>query len=304
VLDKMNKGASAAVDAVSARAIDRRVQTSVPDETDREAARTLRSVVQKKKIKKKATGSMLTVLLSAAGIVLALVAVVALVWVAARPASADELFHQAEGMMAKEENYRAALERLNGRDGPVREFLHRYPNDPRAAQVADWQDLAETHDLLTKLRHNSRKPKFRKEYFEKVDPNYEDHAFWAFRYEDFGDVGFAADRWRAAGKIAEADREQRVAASLAHRKLTELSAKWSTLGEKDIKSFLQNLLKAKLTAAEKLKGERKTKDADEILTEIRELYGDDQIVKDLDLGPLLEQANKLASKSKKPTKKD
>ena len=35
-----------------------------------------------------------------------------------------------------------------------------------------------------------------------------------------------------------------------------------------------------------------------------ELYGDDQIVKDLDLGPLFEQANKLASKSKKASEKD
>src|SRR5262249_55654629 len=53
-MEKFYSGKSAAVDMVQAKAGERRIQTSVIDETDREAARTIRGAMQKKKFKKKA----------------------------------------------------------------------------------------------------------------------------------------------------------------------------------------------------------------------------------------------------------
>src|SRR5438874_450705 len=113
--------------------------------------------------------------------------------------------------------YIEALYRIDGRDGPVREFLRRYPDDPNAAKLRDWQDQAETGDLLDRLRHNASGPKFKKNYFDwqKVDPNYESQAFEAMRYEDYGDVHYAGQRWRAAWAIADKDPDLRVAKRLA-----------------------------------------------------------------------------------------
>jgi len=297
ILEKVNKGASAAVDAVQARAADRRIQSSLPDETDREAARALRSVLQKKKIKKKTTPIYARWWVQAPGILLILGVIVALVWLAARPESPDALYRRAEQMMAKEENYSRALTRIDGKDGPVREFLRRYPDHPYAAQVVDWRDRAETHDLAARLRSNSVKPKFPNGYPEKLDKNYEAQAFQAFRFEDFGDLWSARERWRRAYAIAEPDPEQRVARTLARRRFDELATSLAAQPESDPKAYCQALLQKKLADVRKLREQYKDKDADDILQAIFDLYSEERMAQELELDAVLEEARQLKSKA-------
>ncbi len=114
VMDKMNKGQSAAVDAVKARAGDRRYQASLPDQADREAARTLRSVIGRKKIRKKGNQAGLIFALKAGGLLALLAVIVGGIVFAMKPASADELYRRSEHLMKSPDTYDKALSRING----------------------------------------------------------------------------------------------------------------------------------------------------------------------------------------------
>src|SRR5262249_28112814 len=150
-------------------------QTSVLDETDREAARTLRGAIQKKKIRKKGKPFVATGLFIIPAFFALLLVIAGILWLVTRPPSPDDLYRQAERKMEKKDTYMEALSRLSGSDGPAREFLRRYPDHPNAAKVREWQDTAETTDLLDRIKHNVSQPKVKKLYlaWEKLDPNYE-----------------------------------------------------------------------------------------------------------------------------------
>ena len=298
VMEKVNKGQSAAVDAVKARVGDRRYQTTLPDDTDREAARTLRSVIGKKKFRKKGTKGGLLLALKAAGLLALLGILVAGVVYAMKPPSADELFRRSEHLMKSTETYSEALTRMNRKDGPVREFLRRYPNDPRAAQVADWRDQAEAHDLLSRLRHNSANPKVRHPYPSKIDGNYEAQAFLAMRFEDFGDIWNAAFHWNNAVSIAHGDSQSALGEKVAERRLNDCKKKWDERDDKDPKVYVHSLLEEKLSQARKAKSEQKIKDSQNIADAVVDLYGGEK-AKEMDLADLLKEAEEL--QSKKPT---
>ena len=298
VMEKVNKGQSAAVDAVKARVGDRRYQTTLPDDTDREAARTLRSVIGKKKFRKKGTKGGLLLALKAAGLLALLGILVAGVVYAMKPPSADELFRRSEHLMKSTDTYSEALTRMNRKDGPVREFLRRYPNDPRAAQVADWRDQAEAHDLLSRLRHNSANPKVRHPYPSKIDGNYEAQAFLAMRFEDFGDIWNAAFHWNNAVSIAHGDSQSALGEKVAERRLNDCKKKWDERDDKDPKVYVHSLLEEKLSQARKAKSEQKIKDSQNIADAIVDLYGGEK-AKEMDLADLLKEAEEL--QSKKPT---
>ena len=303
VLDKVNKGRSAAVDAVKARAGDRRYQTGLPDETDRAAARTLRSG-GKKKPRKKADKRGLLLALKAAGLLALLLVVGVGIWAAARPPSPDELYRRAEFLMQKPATYPEALARIDGKDGPVREFLRRYPDAPQAAQVAEWRDQAETHDLLARLQYNAKKPKIGKPYPNtKMDKNYEANAFLAMRFEEFGDIWYSAYYWRAAQMIAHGDAEQAVAEKLAERRFDDRKKKWLERGEKDEKAYIRTFLTDKLTEAEKARDSQRRKDLEEIATSVTDLYGEEKIRKEMDTGEFVDRANKLLGKKADTDKK-
>jgi len=298
VMEKVNKGQSAAVDAVKARVGDRRYQTTLPDDTDREAARTLRSVIGKKKFRKKGTKGGLLLALKAAGLLALLGILVAGVVYAMKPPSADELFRRSEHLMKSTDTYSEALTRMNRKDGPVREFLRRYPNDPRAAQVADWRDQAEAHDLLSRLRHNSANPKVRHPYPSKIDGNYEAQAFLAMRFEDFGDIWNAAFHWNNAVSIAHGDSQSALGEKVAERRLNDCKKKWDERDDKDPKVYVHSLLEEKLSQARKAKSEQKIKDSQNIADAVVDLYGGEK-AKEMDLADLLKEAEEL--QSKKPT---
>jgi serine/threonine-protein kinase len=276
VMANVNSGKSAAVDAVQARVGDRRYQTALPDDTDREAARTLRSSLGKKRGRKKGGGRGLVTALQAAGLLVLLVLVGAGMAFALRPPSANSLFKQAQGMMQREESYDAAWARIDNKEGPVQEFLRRYPDDSRAGQVREWADIIHVRDLLRRLEYNAKKPKIVKPYAFKLDPNYEAQAFLAFRFEEFGDLWYSRYHWSTAHLIVGKDPEQGIAAKLAERRYNEWTDKWRPRSddESERRSYVQNLLKDKIEQAKKSKAAHRIKDADDILTAIVDLYGD------------------------------
>src|SRR5262249_4258896 len=152
VLEKAAKGHSAGVDAVTARSVDRRVQSNLADETDREAARTLRSALQKKKIRKKSVPIYRRLWFGAIAAIFFLGAFATILWLVLRPPSASDLYSQAEKKMASSQTYGEALADSYGRDGPIRKFLKYHANDPKADQVRNWEELAEVQLLRERLQ--------------------------------------------------------------------------------------------------------------------------------------------------------
>jgi tRNA A-37 threonylcarbamoyl transferase component Bud32 len=281
-MEKFYAGQSAAVDAVKARVGDRRIQTSILDETDREAARTLRGAIQKKKIRKKRPPFYTRSWFILPAAVLFLGAFAGVIYLAAQPPSADSLYRRAQKHIEAGQ-YLEALYRIDGRPGPVREFLRYHAADPRAEQVKQWQDLAETGDLLAKLKRNAGKPRVRSEYFDwqKVDSNYEALAFEAMRYEDYGDYLSAGERWWQARELAEKHGDMAVAKRLAELRFDDLKKRVQEQKEKkpqvirDPLSYRIALLTEKLEFAKSLKADHKMNDLKSLAETTRDLYKDD-----------------------------
>src|SRR5262249_2159201 len=188
-------------------------------------------------------------------------------------------------------------------DGPVREFLRRYPNHPQAAQVTAWQEQAENHDMLSRLQHNAKKPKFVKPYPGKMDPNFEAQAFLAMRFEQFGDVWFSRWHWKAAQDIAQNDPEQAPAKQLAARRYSDWTKTWDERADKDARAYVRSLLTAKLEEAKKAKETHRIKDAEDIVTAIVELYGDEKRMQAADVADLVKQAEEMVTKKAAAEKK-
>jgi eukaryotic-like serine/threonine-protein kinase len=284
-LQKYYRGESAAVDAVRANVGDRRIQSNIIDETDRDAARSLRSALQKKKIRKKSPPFFTTIWFQLIAIPLFLLGFAGVILLVIGPmmkSSANDLYRNAEKKMEKPETYREGLLKLNNTEGPILEFLRRYPDDPRAAKVAEWRDLAETTDVLDKMRHNMTKPRVLHKYWDKVDPNFEELAFQALRFEDYGDLLYAGERWNQAKTLASKDPEQRVAARLAEIRHARLNSQWNAEREKDPKTYDDarlyriKLLETKLDEARRLKADSKMKDLQTLAEQTGELYKEEK----------------------------
>ncbi len=282
-LDGYYAGKSAAVGAVEARAGDRRIQTSVIDETDREAARTLRGILKKKRIRKKSQPFYAKgwfVFLAVPVVLLAFAGILRLIL---QPPSAETLYHLAERRIDKHE-YREALVRLDGRDGPIREFLQLYPDDGNAKQVREWRDLAETTLFLEKVKHNARGPKVRALYDdgEKVDQNYEDQVAQALRYEDYGDVWYAGQHWQDAMNLSKNGEDKKIAKRLAELQWNRLLEQYRVEREKnpeklgDEKSYRKWLLEHKLEDILRAKSDSRMADVKRIADETKSLYGDEK----------------------------
>jgi predicted Ser/Thr protein kinase len=283
VLEKAAKGHSAGVDAVTARAGDRRVQSNVTDETDREAARTLRSVLGKKKIRKKSVPIFRKLWFVAIAAVFFLTAFAVVLWLLLRPPSAGDLYAQAERKMANPATYGEALADSYGRDGPIRKFLKIHSNDPKAEQVRKWEDLAEV-TLLNERLHKMATAKG--PLAPKPHTEFERLAVEAVKYDDFGDLIYAAHYWADAGNhIIDADTSKaRFEKKLADDRVAELQKKWQdeakTLPkmpkEEDlIRAYRLAFVRKKLDEVEKLKKDHQYDDAKQLLKKIEDLYDKD-----------------------------
>jgi predicted Ser/Thr protein kinase len=139
IQEKVETQQSAGVDAAKARLMDRpRGQRKVAAE-DREAARTLlgkKGGKRRKPVKKGMSG--LLIAAQAGGILLALGAVVVVLVVMFRPASADKLYDQAEKLWASGDK----VKQEKAREGPIAEYLRRFPDvdNEKSRQIRAWKD--------------------------------------------------------------------------------------------------------------------------------------------------------------------
>jgi eukaryotic-like serine/threonine-protein kinase len=282
VLEKAAKGHSAGVDAVTARAVDRRIQSNVADETDREAARTLRSALGKKKIRKKSVPIIRRLWFVAIAAIFFLGAFAAVLWLVLRPPSAADLYGQAERKMVNPATYGEALADTYGRDGPIRKFLKIHPNDPKAEQIRKWEELAEV-TLLDERLHKMTTAKG--PLAPKPQTEFERKAVDAIKYDEFGDLIYAANYWaNAKNRIDEADPKARFENKLADNRIAELTKKWKEEArslpkfEKEddlIRAYRMGFLRKKLDEVENLKKDRQFDDAKQLLKKIQDLYDGD-----------------------------
>lgn len=284
VVEKASKGHSAAVDAVTARVIDRRVQTSLPDDTDREAARTLRSALGKKKRAKKGSKAVLYRLIGMLIGILFLLASAALVfWLAIRPPSADDLYAKAERKMQDPSTYGEALADQYGKDGPIRKFLAYHPNHPKAEQVRKWEEMAETHLIMYRL---NRMATAKGPLAPKPQNGFERNAVKALPFDEFGDILKAGKYWAEAAKaVDEEDGKAKFQKNLALARYRELNEQWKqeelTIPpeirdpEQKMNFYRERFLLKKLDEVKKLKSEQKFEEANQLLKRMQDLYADE-----------------------------
>jgi serine/threonine-protein kinase len=200
IKEKVEAQHSAGVDTLKGRPMERKRI----DEEDKEAARAL---LGKKTKKKKAPpfyqkgwfkGVVYSVLLVA-------VVFVFYVLVLKKP-SADTLYQRAN----KEANSDDLDKRIAALDGSIKDFLHYYPDEPRAATVrkwADdiWRDRVE-YNLLNRYRRNPP-------VSQGVDAE-EQQGRDALKFEDTGDLISAKDTWDKFARYKQSEEGEKRGYSL------------------------------------------------------------------------------------------
>jgi serine/threonine-protein kinase len=287
VVEKVSVQMSAGVDVARSRVMDRTPGAPKLDEKDKEAARTL--LAGGKKRRRKKTHFYRKTWFTALACLAVVAGMAGLIYMVARPASADDVFKQLQALMVPDNpaNYEKAHE-------PINEFYRRHRSDPRIAQVEEWNQKIIAFEMDAKLRAamNRARNVLKRDF--KPENAFEDRAYWATRYDDFGDPIEAHSQFRELSKQTPADDNWHY---LAEDKLAKLRPKLPSAG--DVPRFKKDLLKAKLAEATKVETGDKTRRA--ICEDIVDLYGKDVLFDDE-----VEQARKLLkaeTKSDKPAEK-
>jgi eukaryotic-like serine/threonine-protein kinase len=216
---------SAGVDAATARTTDRNVKRPA-DETDRDAARTIRTAISKKKPKSKSVPVTQRKWFQAVMLSSALAGLVGLVYWMTRPPSADKLFQVA----------RAAVEaKADGALDATQRYLGYYGgrDDELTRQVRGWnRDLqVERRDsqLLNRVFAKRRLP---------PEDDYQKLAYEAIKHENDGDLDQATAAWHELDAKAKdaGDANLLVYSWLAQRKLDDLKS--IPIREKQLAGFL------------------------------------------------------------------
>jgi serine/threonine-protein kinase len=191
--EKVEAQQSAGVEAVRRRLIDRAPGQKRPDEEDKEAARILMTGKGRSRRKKKKWHQWVWV--QAVGLLLALGVVGTLLALVFRPPSPDLLYQQAKKLMDSPsfEDHEKAL------DGPIDEYLRRYPNrdDEQARTVRGWANEVGVTQREQLLQNYLQKE--RPDSLVKLRPQdkTQEEAFAAARAEEGGDRDEAERRWKA-----------------------------------------------------------------------------------------------------------
>jgi serine/threonine-protein kinase len=239
VVEKVTAQRSAAVDAVSKGVLDRPRPDLKPTEEDREAARTLKAAINKKRLKPKTRPVYQRGWFQAAGIASLLLAIIGVVYWATRPPRPDQLFQRAEKLMAAKNVDDAD----KARDGPIKDYLRYYPDrdDAQAVKMRDWADEIDAARKERQLRNRLRMNL-------SADGEDEAAARVALRAEESGDLAAAREQWQALAKHKETlDEARRPWGLLAANRLR-------TLDEVDqLEARLRSRLQANQTGTAKNK---------------------------------------------------
>ncbi len=285
VVEKVAAQQSAGVDAAKTRTVDRPRAARKPDDTDKQAARTLLDGLHKVRRKRPVQPFYEKAWFQAVAISALLLAMGGVVYLAFKPASAEQLFLEAQKLMQSEETWDKAKE------GPIDEFRKRFPNHPQARQMGDWVDQIEVHQLDRQLRSKFR---LARNVGRDLDPetDAERLAFLAIRYEEFGDLVLARASWQELllPKYARAE-AQRTYVLLAGKRVAELSTRVpQELGEQEGMAS-RALVNKKVDEALQLKAKGQTREARLICLDIIDLY--DRFREDPILGQRVKEARKL-----------
>jgi serine/threonine-protein kinase len=175
---------SAGLDVATARTTDRG-RNRPADETDRDAARTLRSAVGKRRFRKKMVPLTQRKWVQAVMLSAALVGLGGVVFAMTRPPAAEKLYRAVQSA-AEAKDYQSTLD-------AAERYLRFYGNrdDDDAQQVRGWERSARTDRREAQL-HNRIYGKLR----SKPDGDLEKLAYQAVEKEDEGDIQSAAAEWK------------------------------------------------------------------------------------------------------------
>jgi serine/threonine-protein kinase len=201
---------SAGLDAATDRG-----RTRPADETDRNAARTIRDAVGKKRLKKKVVPWAEKKWVQAVMLSLALAGLAAAVFALTRPPSPEKLYAAVQAAVEAKDNSTATA--------AAARYLKYYGSrdDEATRQVRAWDRSLQTDRRESQL-HNRIYGKFK----SKPDGDIEKFAFQAIEKEDQGDIQGAALDWKKVeGKVEDADSSDvAVYGWLAKKKLADLKA--------------------------------------------------------------------------------
>jgi serine/threonine-protein kinase len=209
VAEKVAAQQSAGVDAARARAGDRKRGAAPADETDKEAARTLRQAAGGKKGKKRRKPTSRKVWIQAAIFaVLFLFGAAAIYYALTRKPSADSLYQRAEQLMKDPAKWEEAND---PNAGPLVQYFRYYGTreDQQARQMRDWAEQINVHDreeLLGRLLQSHKG-----QGLVKPQAGAQKVALDATLAEEDGDLARAQKLWedlakdndRAWGRIGE-----------------------------------------------------------------------------------------------------
>jgi hypothetical protein len=273
---------SAGVDAARTRNVDRPAGQRLEEE-DKDAARTL--LGRKKRKKKKvpiyqrrwAQGLVLSALLAG---------VVFVIWRALQPPSADYLYARAAAFDDPE--------RRDAAQDAMKEFLERYPDDAKAAQVRTWSRNLEARDQESALLNRATARRNLGKAFEPESVQ-EGIAYDAWRYQILDDLPAARESYLRLKEETQNKPDDRGLLALAESKLEELGPKVrlpKTTKEKAAEKNAQvELVKTKFNEALTLAESKKSIQARVLASDIMELYGNRADQKELN--KVVEEARKL-----------
>jgi serine/threonine-protein kinase len=214
IQEKIAAQRSAGVELVTARRMDVPRGQRPKDETDLEAARTLREAATKKKVKRKRRPFYERGWFQAVAISALLLGVGGLVAYVLRPPAPDKLYEQAKYWMDSKE----PKEWSKARDGPIKKFLDHYADrtDAQAMQMRAWADQVDTA-LREEQLHNRLRMQM------SPDDEAERLAYSAVKFEEAGDLDGALHRWQDLEKLKDAaDADQRLWGLLAGKRMRDL----------------------------------------------------------------------------------
>jgi serine/threonine-protein kinase len=200
VVEKMTTMRSAAVDAVSKQVVDRPRTDLKASEADREAARVLKAAVKQKRVKPRGRPMYQRTWVQAVTVLGLLLGIAGLIYWATRPPAPEQLYKRAEKLMAANN----ADDADKARDGPIKDYLHYYPDraDEQAVQMHDWADEIDAARKERQLRNRLR-------VGMSAEGEQEGTARLALRAEESGDLAAARDHWQALAKDKESKDETR-----------------------------------------------------------------------------------------------
>jgi serine/threonine protein kinase len=214
VAEKVAAQQSAGVEVARATLVDRPNSVSTVRDTDHKTARTMLTGLKKGRRKRRSKPVYERVWFQAAAISVLLLAIAGIFYLVFRAPRADELFAQAQRLLATDN----PTEIAQARNGPIRDYLYYYSdrNDEQSNQIRKWAD-----DYDVALREQQLENRYRL----KLSPEGEAEtaARRALHSEENGDWNAAREQWNEVAKSHNStDADVRIWGRLALKRLEDL----------------------------------------------------------------------------------